>query len=307
MSVDKIAAAAAEMGCEALLGEELKNYTTFKIGGKCGALIKINGEEPLRRLVVSAKETGVQYYIFGKGSNIIADGAGIDGVVFLMGKDFSSISRVDETSVECQAGASLGSLCAFAYASGLSGLEFAYGIPGTAGGAVYMNAGAYGGEIKDVILSARAIDGEGNIIEFSAGELDMSYRRSVFTGRDFVITSAVFKLEAGEKSAIKAKMDDLIERRREKQPLEYPSAGSAFKRPEGSYASLLIEQCGLKGLSVGGARISEKHSGFIINAGGATFDDIIALMKRVRETVKEKTGYVLECEPLILSGRDVWK
>ena len=187
-------------------------------------------------------------------------------------------------------------LCQFACESGLSGLEFAYGIPGTVGGAVYMNAGAYGGEIKDVLQSVRFLDEDGTLRELPVERLSMSYRQSAFTDTGRVILSGEFALTPGDPAAIRAKMEDVLGRRRAKQPLEYPSAGSTFKRPEGNYASALIEQCGLKGRRVGGAQVSEKHSGFLINTGGATCRDVCALIEEVQQEVFRQTGYRLECE-----------
>ncbi|MDE5992703.1 MAG: UDP-N-acetylmuramate dehydrogenase, partial [Oscillospiraceae bacterium] len=185
----------------------------------------------------------------------------------------------------------------------LSDLEFAYGIPGTLGGAVFMNAGAYGGEMKDVIVSVRAMDRSGNIKEYDAEKLDFSYRHSRFSESGEIVLSADIRLTNGDKDKIKADMEAVLEKRRSKQPLEYPSAGSTFKRPEGSYASLLIEQCGLKGVHVGDAEVSTKHSGFIINKGNANFSQLMELIQIVKDTVKEKTGYVLECEPLIITDK----
>lgn len=291
------------LGCHVQTDELLKNHTTFQVGGKCDALIHINCAENCRILTGLCREHGVPFFIFGKGSNLIVDDSGLDGIVFLMGNEFSGAVLLDETRLVCDAGTSLAAACLYAYENGLSGLEFAWGIPGTVGGAVYMNAGAYGGEVCNVIESVEYIDKNGNICTAVKDNMDFSYRHSRFSDGNEIILRAVFSLEKGEKAAIKAKMDELMQRRKDKQPLEFPSAGSTFKRPEGNYASLLIEQCGLKGLCVGGARVSEKHSGFVINAGGATCADILALIQKVQETVKEKTGYTLECEPKILLNK----
>lgn len=298
--ISKIIKTADEYGCEIILNESLKSYTTFKIGGKCRALIKINSADVLKKLVPQCKSNNIPYLVLGKGSNVLIDDKGFNGVAFLIGKDFSEINLIGEDIIECTSGVSLSRLSQFAYENSLSGLEFSWGIPGTVGGAVFMNAGAYGGEIKDVIISCECIDSDGNTIKFSADEMDLSYRHSVFQANRLIITKASFKLKKGEKSEIRSKMDDYMERRKQKQPLEYPSAGSTFKRPEGSYASLLIEQCGLKGLSVGGAEVSKKHSGFIINRGNASFNDVLELIEQVKSAVKEKTGYQLECEPEII-------
>ncbi len=301
--IRRLADEAEKLGCCTEEGASLREYTTFKIGGSCDLLIKLNGEESFTRLIPLAKELDVPHYIFGKGSNLIVDSDGIRGVVFVSGKDFSEIRLLDEETIFCTAGTPLSQLCNFALDNSLTGLEFAYGIPGTVGGAVFMNAGAYGGEMKDIIKSVRVMDNSGNIVEYSADNLDFSYRHSRFCESGEIILSAVIRLKKGEHGEIKAKMDELMEKRRSKQPLEYPSAGSTFKRPEGSYASLLIEQCGLKGVHVGDAEVSVKHSGFVINKGNASFAELMELIEIVKNVVREKTGYELECEPLIISDK----
>lgn len=300
---EKIAAEAEALGCKIEKNAPLKDRTTFKIGGNCDLLVHMNGEESFLRLIPLAERLGVPYYIFGKGSNLIVDSAGISGVVFVSGRDFAAISRKDDTALVCTAGTSISKLCCTAREYSLGGLEFAYGIPGTLGGAVYMNAGAYGGEIKDVAASVKAMDRQGNITVYPSAELDFSYRHSRFSESGEIVLSAEIRLEKRDKAEIGAKMEELMEKRRSKQPLEYPSAGSTFKRPEGSYASLLIEQCGLKGVRVGDAEVSEKHSGFIINKGNADFAQLMELIRLVKDTVKEKTGYALECEPLIITDK----
>lgn len=301
--INRIAEEAKALGCKTEREPLLKNYTTFKIGGSCDLLVHMNSEESFRKLVPLAEQLGVPYYIFGKGSNIIVDSDGIRGVVFLSGKDFSGISVKDGTTLVCAAGTPLSQLCSTALEYSLTGIEFAYGIPGTVGGAVFMNAGAYGGEMKDVAVSVKAMTLQGDIKTYSAAELDFSYRHSRFSESGEIILSAELRLEKGDRAAVKSKMDELMEKRRSKQPLEYPSAGSTFKRPEGSYASLLIEQCGLKGVHVGDAEVSAKHSGFIINKGNADFSQLMELIQTVKDTVKKKTGYILECEPLIITDR----
>ncbi len=302
--IEQITAEAAALGCYTEKDAVLKDYTTFKIGGKCDLLIKLNSEESFIKLIPMAEKLSIPYYIFGKGSNLIVDSDGITGVVFVSGKDCAEIKLIDEETIFCTAGTSLSNLCKFALKNELTGLEFAYGIPGSLGGAVYMNAGAYGGEMKDVVTSVKVMTVEGEVTEYNSEQLDFSYRHSRFTESSEIILSAVIKLKKSNKEQIKAQMDDLMERRCSKQPLEYPSAGSTFKRPEGSYASLLIEQCGLKGVHVGDAEVSTKHSGFIINKGNADFKQLMELIEIVKNTVKEKTGYVLECEPLIISDRN---
>jgi len=301
-AVSEIEKAAGELGCETERDAPLKRYTTFKIGGGCPLLVKLRGEESVRQLIPLAERLGVRYCIFGRGSNLIVNSAGIDRVVFLFGSGFSDISLLDDTAARCESGASLSATCVFARDNALTGLEFAYGIPGTVGGAVFMNAGAYGGEIKDVVTAVRAMDKAGNVTECTAEELDFSYRHSRFSAGGEIILTADFKLQKGDKAVIGTAMEEILERRRAKQPLEYPSAGSTFKRPKGSYASLLIEQCGLKGVHVGDAEVSTKHSGFIINKGTATSGQVLELIGIVRERVLKETGYKLECEPLIIEN-----
>lgn len=301
--ITEIENAARALGCRTERDALLKNYTTFRVGGKCPLLVEMNGEESFKQLIPLAERLGGNYYIFGKGSNLIVDSDGISGVVFLSGKDFSDIFLLDDAAVRCQAGAALSAVCRFARDNGLSGLEFAYGIPGSLGGAVFMNAGAYGGEIKDVVTSVRAMDKNGNIIEYPAGSLDFSYRHSRFAAGGEIILSADIKLANGDRERISDRMEEILQKRKSKQPLEYPSAGSTFKRPEGSYASLLIEKCGLKGFRIGDAEVSTKHSGFVINKGNATSAQILELIEAVKEKVRAETGYLLECEPLIISDK----
>ena len=298
-SLESVFSAAGELGCEVRRNESLKGYTSFKIGGVCDGVIVLDSEEACCKLPMKCRSEGIPFYIFGKGSNLIVSDGKISGIVFVFGEKLSDIN-VSGNIVSAGAGASFTRLAVRAAENSLSGLEFAYGIPGSVGGAVYMNAGAYGGETKDVIRSVRAVCLDGAVREFGSDELEMSYRKSIFSGSDMIIISADFALQSGEKSEIKAKMDDLMSRRREKQPLEYPSAGSTFKRPEGSYASLLIDRCGLKGRSVGGAEVSTKHAGFIVNKGGAAYSDLMQLIDIVKKEVYEKTGYTLECEPVII-------
>ena len=293
--LSKIIHKANEYGCEVLLNERLSNHTTFKIGGTCKAFISVNSGECLNELLMLADNEGYPYFVMGKGSNLLFDDKGFNGVVFHLGSDFSNISLIDDTTIKAEAGCSLINVCRFACENGLGGLEFAFGIPGSVGGAVYMNAGAYGGEIKDALVSVKAIN-KGKISEFDVSDMDLSYRHSIFQENDYIITEAVFKLVKKDKSEIKALMDDYLNRRKNKQPLEYPNGGSTFKRPVGQYAGKLIEESGLRGFSVGNAEVSDKHCGFVINKGSATFEDVTGLIKKVQETVKEKTGYFLECE-----------
>lgn len=291
----KIIQMANEYGCKILIDERLSEHTTFKVGGPCKAFISVNSGECLTELIRLADTYEYPYFVMGKGSNLLFDDKGFNGVVFHLGSDFSDIKLLDDTTISAEAGCSLINVCRFAYENGLGGLEFAFGIPGSVGGAVYMNAGAYGGEIKDVITSAKAVN-KGEIADFDIEDMKLSYRHSIFQENDFIVTEAVFKLFKKDKSEIKALMDEYLNRRKSKQPLEYPNSGSTFKRPTGQFAGKLIEDSGLRGFSVGEAEVSNKHCGFVINKGNATFKDVTELIKRVQETVKEKTGHFLECE-----------
>jgi len=278
----------------------LKQYTSFRIGGPCPLLVEPSNEEQLCVLIQKLQDEHFPYFVLGKGSNVLFGDKGYQGIIVHIGKQFDEIRLVGDNQIFCQSGASLAQLCTFAQRHGLTGLEFAYGIPGSVGGAVYMNAGAYGGEMKDVVAECSAVDTGGNLITYDSDALEFGYRHSVFSENNAVITSVVFTLELDKKEAVKAKMDDLMNRRKTKQPLEYPSAGSTFKRPEGNYASALVDQCGLKGQSVGGAMVSEKHAGFIINYDNATCQDVLDLIRLVQQEVKAKTGYDLECEVKVI-------
>lgn len=284
-----------------VLNEPMSAHTTFKIGGAADILITVGNLSELQTVISACKDCGKPYMILGNGSNLLVSDKGIEGAVIALDGDFKEISVESET-VTAGAGAKLSRLCTVAMEHSLSGLEFAYGIPGTVGGAMYMNAGAYGGEMKDVALSVTALSPDGSVREVPAAEMALGYRTSVFKTNGDIILFAKYNLHTGDKSAIKARMEDIMGRRKSKQPLEYPSAGSVFKRPEGAFAGTLIEQCGLKGKTVGGARVSEKHAGFIINVGGATCDDVMELVKVVQDTVKAETGYILERE-IIRTGR----
>ncbi len=278
----------------------LSEYTTFRFGGNCRLLIDVDSSVAIAEILRYIRENHIKYAVIGRGSNIIASDNGFDGVIIHFGSSFAEIS-VNGTSVTAKSGAMLSAVCKKAQENGLSGMENLFGIPGTVGGALYMNAGAYGSEMKDIVVSAEYTDGNGAVQTISAEDMDLSYRHSIFAEKNFIITSVTMKLREGSCDVIKSAMNDCMQKRISKQPLEYASAGSTFKRPQGSYASLLIEQCGLKGLSVGGAEVSTKHSGFIINKGGATCSDVLALCEKVRNIVKEKTGYILELEPVVLS------
>ncbi len=279
------------------LDEPMCNHTTFKTGGNAALFVDIDSDDTLGRVLELCAEENKNIFILGKGSNLLVSDDGIkDKVVIHISQDFADMKLLDETTIEVSAGASLASLCKYALANSLTGLEFAYGIPGSCGGAAYMNAGAYGGEMKDVVVRVNHIDRNGNRGSFCADELEFAYRHSIYSDSEFIITSLVLSLQKGNKSEIEAKMIDIMGRRVDKQPLEYPSAGSVFKRPEGYYAGALVEQSGLKGKRIGGAMVSEKHAGFIINYDGATTTDVINLIRYCQKKVYDKFGVNLETE-----------
>lgn len=280
--------------------EDLSKHTSFKIGGPAEFFLKPSDAHQVSVITDYCRENEIPLFPLGKGSNLLVSDSGINGVVMYFGSEFGKIKLLDENTIYCEAGASLAALCNFALENGLTGLEFAYGIPGSVGGAVFMNAGAYGGEIKDVIVYADHIGRNGISGRFSEEELQMSYRHSAYSCKKYFITGAAFRLEKGDKKEIKLKMDDLIGRRFDKQPMDKPSAGSTFKRPEGAFASALIDQCGLKGYRVGGAEVSTKHAGFVINAGGATCADVLQLIRDVQKKIEEETGFYLEPEVEII-------
>lgn len=276
--------------------ELLKRHTTFQIGGPCDFMVFPSTSKQIAAVITECRRLILPLYFLGKGSDLLVSDDGVAGVVLKLGTAFSQIA-VRENELECEAGASLAAVCHAAYENGLSGLEFAWGIPGSAGGALFMNAGAYGGEIKDVISCAEHITQEGLTQRLNAGQLALGYRHSFYSEHpEYCITRLRFSLRPAPKAEIKAKMDDLMERRKSKQPLEFASAGSTFKRPPGHYAAALIEQCGLKGRSVGDAQVSEKHSGFLINRGNASCKDVEQLIQIVQEEVEKQTGCRLECE-----------
>lgn len=282
-----------EISCDYKVNEPLREYITFKVGGPCRLICFPDSEEMLIGITNKLALLSIKYFILGKGSNLLCEDDGYDGVIVSTVK--LDYIRLEGKDIVCGAGASLMKACRFALDNGLTGLEFAFGIPGSVGGAVYMNAGAYGGEIKDVIKSCTFIE-NGNLVTYNREQLDLSYRHSYFSNKNNVILSAVFTLENGDKSEIKSSMDDILGRRKDKQPLEYPSAGSTFKRPEGYFAGALIQECGLKGKAIGGAQVSEKHAGFVINTGNATCNDIKNLITLCQDTVFDKTGVRLETE-----------
>ena len=295
MNYSKIAELASNLGCRFLENEPMASHTSFKVGGPCPIMVFPKSNEDIKAFVLACKEENLRYFILGNGSNILVVDKGFPGVVIALGTDFSEV-LVNETSITAQAGASLAKVCKTALANSLTGLEFAFGIPGTVGGAVYMNAGAYGGEMVQVVTAVTCLTPEGEIVRYTVENLGLGYRTSRFKTSKEIILSVEISLQDGNKEEIKAKMDELMERRKSRQPLEYPSAGSTFKRPEGTFAGLVIEQSGLKGFSEGGAQISEKHANFVINTGNATAAEILTLIEHTKLIVKSKTGYDLECE-----------
>lgn len=269
--------------------EPMKNHTTFRIGGPADWFVTpVNGEQ-VAELVKLGKEEGMEIYIIGNGSNLLVGDKGIRGLVIHIGRAFSSII-IEGEDIYAKAGDTLARIALNAYEAGLTGFEFAGGIPGTLGGAVVMNAGAYGGEMKDVLVSVTVLCQDGEVKEVPAKDLELSYRYSKVPEEGWIVLGAHLKLQKGEKTDIKAKMDEYSLARRTKQPLEYPSAGSTFKRPEGYFAGKLVQDSGLKGAYVGGAMVSEKHSGFLINYKNATARDMQSLIAQVRDKVYEDSG-----------------
>ncbi len=297
MKLDKIKEKACELGFKYTENEPMSAHTTFRIGGHAKLFIECNNVETLGELLAVIKAENLPFWVVGKGSNLLVSDNGLNGVVLYICDDKIT---VDGDFVTANAGAKLSAVCNAAKDDSLSGLEFAFGIPGSVGGAVYMNAGAYGGEIKQCIVSCTSITLDGEIKHRKADELELGYRTSVFKKNNEIILSAEFRLQNAEKSEIQAKMDDFLGRRKDKQPLEYPSAGSTFKRPEGYFAGALIEQSDLKGFSVGGAEVSVKHAGFVINKGNATCEDVLNLIKHIQTTVKSNFGVDLETEVIYL-------
>lgn len=289
-----------------LENEPMSGHTSFRIGGPAGALVTAGNESELSAVLkICSEEPGLEYMLIGNGSNFLVADEGYPGIFVKLGGDFNDISVEQENAGEAgegtlvRAGAArlLSSVSSFLTSRGLAGFEFASGIPGSIGGAVFMNAGAYGGEMKDIVHSVRLMKADGSeVIEVPGCDMDFSYRHSMVEDSGLIVLSALLMLKSDEKEAIAARVKELQDRRNAKQPVNYPSAGSTFKRPAGGYAAALIEQAGLKGYRVGGAEVSEKHSGFVINTGGATAGDVLAVMRHVRETVLEQSGITLEPE-----------
>lgn len=290
-----------QAGIDVKLNEPMKNHNGFKTGGNADIFITLGDRELLCALVETANSLEIPLFILGKGSNLLVSDNGIEGAVVSLAK-MDEIT-IDGETVTAKAGTSLTALCVAVANQGLSGLEFAYGIPGSVGGALYMNAGAYGGEMADVVFDARFVTQNGQVGTIEKEDMNLGYRTSCFKQNGNIITDVTFKLKKGDKEEIWEKMNTLMGKRKEKQPLEYPSAGSTFKRPEGHFAGALIEENGFKGKGVGGAQVSEKHAGFVINKSDATTKDILDLMSKIQETVLKKNGVKLEPE-VIFVGRE---
>lgn len=271
-------------------------HTTFKIGGNARVIVFPASQAQAQGVIRFCVENGIRFIPIGNGSNLLVSDSGIHACVICFSNDFSEVKLAGEDVIFAQSGASLMKLCRFALEHSLSGLEFAYGIPGSCGGAAFMNAGAYDGEMKDVLFRCDHIDQSGVAGSLEGDAIGLSYRHSAYYENGCTITGIYVKLKKGDPNEIRAKMQDLLARRRAKQPLEYPSAGSTFKRPTGHFAGSLIEECGLKGKTVGGAQVSEKHAGFVINKGGATCKDVLDLCKYCSDTVYKKKGVKLEME-----------
>lgn len=277
------------------INEPMKNHTTFKIGGPAQYYVTPESVTQIQEVVSLCRDMNIPLHVIGNGSNILVGDDGVDGVVLALFNTFSDY-EIKDNVITAQAGMSLIKLAVIALREGLTGLEFASGIPGSVGGAVYMNAGAYDGQMKDVVTSVTVLDEAGNIRILGRNELDMGYRTSAVAKHNMIVLQVIIELKAGDKEQIKDRMNQLSELRKQKQPLEYPSAGSTFKRPEGYFAGKLIADAGLKGYSIGGAAVSEKHAGFVVNMGGATAKDVVELTDYIKKRIIEQFGVTLELE-----------
>ena len=275
--------------------ELMSRHTTFRIGGPASVFVTPKSEKDLVTAIEICRSQGAPYFILGNGSNLLVSDQGYDGVVVHIGSDLRDIS-VEGTEITAKTGAMLSQVAHAALAHGLRGMEFAAGIPGSLGGACIMNAGAYGGEMSQILVGVRALDDKGQIVELAADQLELGYRHSIMMEKQYVVLGARIHLEKGNPEKIQAQMDDLKEKRIAKQPLEYPSAGSTFKRPEGAFAGKLIMDAGLRGFRIGDAMVSEKHCGFVVNAGKATAEDVCGVISHVQQVVMEKYGKELEPE-----------
>lgn len=292
---------AEKMKIEYRENEAMALHTSFKIGGAADMFLKPKTAEELCALALEVKQENLPCFILGNGSNLLVSDEGIEGVVICTSA-MNGLRLVSENEIYAEAGATLASLCRFARDNALCGLEFAYGIPGSVGGALYMNAGAYGGDMSMVVSSADSITPSGEFVTRDVKDLDLAYRKSIFEENGEIIVGVTLRLTKGDPEEITKAMDTFMGKRKASQPLEYPSAGSTFKRPTGYFAAALIDECGLKGLTVGGAQVSEKHAGFVINRGGATCEDVKGLVQEIQKIVKEREKVDLETE-IIFVGR----
>lgn len=281
------------------IDEMMSKHTSFRVGGPAKVFLTVHSEESLRNILLALKRYELPYFVLGNGSNLLVSDEGYDGVMVYLGEEFSEV-EITGTQMRAKAAALLGKVARMAMEEGLAGLEFAAGIPGSLGGGVVMNAGAYGGELSQVVTKVRAMNPDGEIIELEKDQLLLGYRTSIFKTKPFVILEVFMELQKGNKEEILAKIKEYTKARVEKQPLEYPSAGSTFKRPEGYFAGKLIMDAGLRGYRVGDAQVSEKHCGFVINRGNATATEIKTLMENVAKKVKEEFGVDLEAEVILL-------
>ena len=281
------------------LQEPMAGHTTFRIGGPADCFLQPENEEQLIQVQRYLSKVGIPFFVLGNGSNLLVSDGGYRGVIIQIGRKMSRI-EVEGCIIKAQAGAPLAQVAKTAMEYGLTGLEFASGIPGTVGGGVVMNAGAYDGELSRVVVRVNAVNSEGESMELDNETMEFGYRTSAVKNSSLTVTEVIFGLEKGDREQIRAKMDDFAARRREKQPLEYPSAGSTFKRPEGYFAGKLIMEAGLRGYQCGGARVSDKHCGFVINTGGATAEDVRDVIHEVQEQVKDKFHVTLETEVIFL-------
>ena len=282
-----------------LQNESLKKHITFKVGGEAKFVAMPQTKHQAANLIKFLKENNIKYYIIGRGSNVIFRDEGFDGVI-IKTSNMQNIEFIGEDKVYADSGVVLNVLCKTLQEKSLAGLEFCYGIPGNVGGGLFMNCGAYGGEISSAVCEVEYIDENGNFQKIDVKDCQFSYRHSIFQDNNWFITGCTFKLTKGDKTQILRFMEDIMQRRIDKQPLDKPSAGSSFKRPAGYFAAALIDECGLKGYSIGGAQVSEKHAGFIVNTGNATCNDIVALAEYVEQTVMQKKGVAIEKEMIIV-------
>ena len=282
-----------------LFDEPMSRHTTFRVGGAAKCLIKVNNKEKMKKLIPYLHMTGQNFFILGNGSNLLVGDKGYSGILVKLGEGMESVT-VEGERMKISAGTLLSKAASAARENELTGMEFASGIPGTVGGAIVMNAGAYGGEMKQIVESVEVMNMEGEILVLDNDTMEFGYRKSVIKSRPFIVLETVLCLQKGKQEEISSKMEELSRLRREKQPLEYASAGSTFKRPEGYFAGKLIMDAGLRGFSIGGAKVSEKHCGFIVNSGNATAADIREVIDEVQKCVKAKFGVTLEREVIYL-------